>query len=138
MKIKVYSQRGFILLETLLAMGIFSIVVTSIVFAIHSTAELQSTIQRETWVQQQMKRALTEALKYPQTKAEFISQKTISYDELGSQAIVSIEPSEIINDKTNTALKNHYKVIIQLFWYENDIKQVKTLETYHYFPLYQY
>ena len=130
------TAQGFMLLEALLALTIFSISITGIVLAVHATTDLTRTIEREKWVQKQFKNVLTEAVKGKQTQEEFEAGKNITLDEFGAQAIVEVTPS-IIRSVNGTELENLYDVKVSIVWRENSEERLSTLETTHYYPLYQ-
>jgi len=129
-------ERGFVLLEILLALTIFSISVTGIVFALQSSTKLVETVQREAWIQEQFKEVMAEALKSKQTREEFIKEKVITLREFGAEAIVQITPSELENQE-GLILQSLFDMKITITWREDVEKKEAVLETYQYYPLYQ-
>lgn len=124
------------LLEALLAITIFSISITGIVLALQTSSTLVQNVSREAWIQKQLKSALAEALKATQTQEEFEAQKIISLEEFGAETVVDIIPSEM-ESAEGEVLNNLYEVIVTITWLENNNKQEASIDTLHYYPLYQ-
>ncbi len=124
------------LLEALLAITIFSISITGIVLALQTSSTLVQNVSREAWIQKQLKSALAEALKATQTQEEFEAQKIISLEEFGAETVVDIIPSEM-ESAEGEVLNNLYEVIVTITWLENNNKQEASINTLHYYPLYQ-
>ena len=124
------------LLEALLAITIFSISITGVVLALQTSSNLVQSISRESWIQKQLKSSLAEALKATQTQEEFETQKIISLEEFGAEAIVDITPSEL-ESVEGEILNNLYEVKVSITWLENNKTHEASIDTLHYYPLYQ-
>ncbi|MDB9741725.1 hypothetical protein OAB00_02605 [Akkermansiaceae bacterium] len=127
---------GFLLMESLIATGIFAISITGLATAVYQTTELHQVIQRESWVQKQLSNAFYEFTRTPQILADFEKGATYELGEFGAQAVVFVEKSALSSEEA-IPLENLYDLKISVIWYENDKKLTRDLSTTHYFPLYQ-
>jgi len=130
------QRRGFLLLEGLIATAVFAISITGIIFALQTSAAQARSLSRERWVQKQFKNVLTEALKSNRTETEFQEGLNIDLGEFGAQGIVDVTPSELVN-KDEAILSNLYQVKVTIVWYDNNELRQESIETLHYYPLYQ-
>ncbi|WP_411828015.1 type II secretion system protein J [Luteolibacter sp. AS25] len=127
---------GFMLMEAILALAIFSIVITGIVSALNATASLVNTVRSERWIQKQQENVLIEVLKTPMTLEEFQEEKVIPLDSLGAQALVTAIPLQLEN-QDGDILEGLYQVEVTIEWLEGRTKRQSKLTTQHYYPLYQ-
>eukprot|EP00903_Cladosiphon_okamuranus_P004022 g4020.t1 len=88
---------GFMLMEAILALAVFSIVITGIVSALNATASLVNTVRNERWIQKQQQNLLIEVLKMPKTLEEFQEERIIPLDSMGTQATVTAVPLQLEN-----------------------------------------
>ena len=136
---KAKNRKGFLLMESLLAFAIFGIAVTSILIAVHETAEVSNNISQEAKTQLQLKQILTEVLTIPLSEKEFERDEIIDLPE-DTRARVQVTPADDIyanQDISNGPLKQLYTVKITLIWNEGNVEKTKTAETTHYYPLCQ-
>ena len=133
---QIKGPSGFMLLEFLLAIAIFSLSMAGIVWSLHKSSDLLDTVERKEWVQEQLEGALMEALKLDQDKDEFEEGKVYDLDQFGAQAEIIVEEVEL-ESVNGELLKNFYEVTITISWIDEGESDSETLKTYHYWPLYQ-
>jgi len=131
------KRRGFLLLEVLLAMMVFSLAATGIVLALSNAAKLTYDIERDQWVRKHQERILTEVLTSPSTLEEFLEEKVFTLDEFAAEATVTVAETEL-ESSNGTILKNLYDIEIRIKWFEDDEEEESVMRTLHHFPLYQY
>jgi len=106
-------RKGFLLMESLLSFSIFGVAVTSIVVALHQTAEVSQEINFER----------DEIIDLPDAKVR-----------------IEITPhTEILHsdDPTATPLAKMFDINITLYWDEDGSERTKSAHTLHYYPLHQ-
>ncbi|MEO1858083.1 MAG: hypothetical protein ABGY95_12075 [Rubritalea sp.] len=123
-------RTGFMLLEALLAFSIFGIAVTSIVIALHRTAELSQAVVHEQWVKQQAQNLLKEVLTTPRTGNDFARDESFFIDQT-TDARILIEPLEVV-DKDGNKLDEFYTVIITIYWDNDGTRSEQVFSTIHY------
>jgi Tfp pilus assembly protein PilV len=124
------KRSGFLLLEALLAFSIFGIAVTSIVMALHRTAEVSQTIVHDQWITQEAQNILREALTAPRTGNDFTRDDSFSIDEF-TEARILIEPYEAV-DKDENILDELYMVNVTIYWDDDGANAEETFSTIHY------
>lgn len=124
------QAQGFTLLETLLALMIFSMAVVGLVEAVNQLGLTTIHQRRESQVQERMRSLLTERTRLPlpqeeETKAqEGDTTYTIQHQKLQLQ------------DKEGVQIEGLYEVRVTAQWTEGREPQVATVETWLYPPLF--
>ncbi|MFD2159062.1 hypothetical protein ACFSW8_09145 [Rubritalea tangerina] len=118
------------LLEALLAFSIFGIAVTSIVIALHTTAELSQDIVREQWVKQEAQNILKEVITAPRSGNDFERDETYVIDEFTDARIV-VEPLEAVNQDQDI-LDDLYSVTVTIYWDDDGQRAEQSFTTTHY------
>ncbi len=126
-------RRGFVLLEVVLAIGVFAIAATGFVVALHRTDELASMAQRELRITRVLDSALKEALSLPVLEE---GTTTVDLEEMGIEIETLIEPMEIEN-QDGQLLQEMFRIKVTAFWQEGGQPQQRDAETWRYGRLYQ-
>ena len=130
-----HHRRGFMLLEALLAFSIFGIAVTSIVIALHLTAELSQSVVHEQWIKQEAQNILKEVLTAPRTGNDFARDDSFSIDAT-TDANILIEPLEAV-DKDDNQLDELYSVTVTIYWDNDGTRSEQVFSTIHYADMFK-
>lgn len=135
MKFKVSKKkRGFLLLEVVLALGVFAIACTGLTVAFHRMAGAASLAQSELRISRILDSALTEQLSMPMME-EGVTQ--IPVEGTNIELDVVIKPIENMENQDSEILQQMFHIIITAKWYENGEWQERSAETWRYNPMYQ-
>jgi len=126
--------RGFMLLEVLLALGIFSAAAVGFVVAIHRMADVAEMAQRELRVTRILDSALHEALSLPEMEE---GVTTVTVIENGMEIDTRIEPIEDLENKDGALLQNMFRIEVTANWYENGEWRKRSVETLRHGRMYQ-
>lgn len=107
---------AFTLLETLIALGIFSFAVLGLLFALHMTADAAVNVQREKKIRTQMENRLAK-LSIPPFKesSEKNEEDGVSYAEEIRR--------EDVKTKEKSLLQGYWRVQVKAAWEEGTAKQ---------------
>ncbi len=124
-------RRAFTLLETLLALMIFSMAVVGLVEAVNQLGLTAIFQRRESLVQERMRSLLTERtrLPLPDEQETKIQEGDITY-------LVTHHPLEVQN-KDGMPLENFFEVRVTADWMEGREPQQASVHTWLYPPLFQ-
>lgn len=124
------SKRGFTLLETLLALMVFSLAVVALVEAVHQLGTSALLRRREAAVQERMRSLLVENTRLPERPLESsLTEGDVTYT-------VRRSPLELSN-KDGLPLTDLFEVRVTAVWLEGNLKQQATAETWVYPPLFR-
>lgn len=126
--------RGFMLLEVLLALGIFSAAAVGFVVALHRMADVAELSQREMRVTRILDSALHEALSIPLMEE---GTTTVSVIENGMEIDTRIEILENLENKDGQLLQDMFRIEVTANWFENGEWQKRSVETLRYGRMYQ-
>jgi len=134
-------QRGYVLLEIIIALGLFSAVAVSLVKALHMTSRTASLIQDEMKVDRILRSAMVDVLSRPNLEAgsETVDLTEITGDETSfenSQIETIIEPIELENED-GQLLQNMFRIEVIFHWQTDDGWQEQRAETWRYANLYK-
>ncbi len=117
------------LLEVLLALGIFSVGIMSLAICLDRTIEIVNANRRHAAIRQEL-----------QTRLDDLRQSSLSVgvqkendDALGVKYVHEVSLLQIENDE-KTLLNNLYDVKVTASWRENNQEQTDTAEIYVYQP----
>ncbi|MBC7979535.1 MAG: type II secretion system protein [Armatimonadetes bacterium] len=128
------KRNGFLLLEVVLALGIFAIACTGLAVAFHRMAESASLAQTELRITRILDSALTEQLSLP-TLEEGTTQVPIKDSDIELDII--IEPIEDLENQDGEFLQEMFHIKIIANWFENGAWQSRSAETWRYNLMYQ-
>lgn len=127
-------RRGFLLLEVVLALGIFAIACTGLTVAFHRMAESASLAQTELRITRILDSALTEQLSFPNLE-EKITQIPVEGSEI--ELDIVIEPIDDLQNQKGEFLQQMFHIKITANWFESGAWQSRSTETWRYNLMYQ-
>jgi prepilin-type N-terminal cleavage/methylation domain-containing protein len=126
----VKTRRGFTLLETLLALMVFSTAVVALVEAVHQLGEHTLLRRHEAAVQERMRSLLVEHTRRPDDIEEVkLQEGDVSYT-------VTHTPLEL-KDRDGQPLAGLFEVRVTAAWLEGRTQQQASAETWVYPPLFR-
>jgi Tfp pilus assembly protein PilV len=131
------QPRGFLLLEVLLALGVFMMAVTGFTIALHRTSDLATATQRQLRITRLLESALIKAMSMPVLEEGTTSENVAEMANEGMEIETTIEPMEEIENEDGQMLQEMYRVEVVARWFENGIPQEEMAETWRYSRLYQ-
>lgn len=126
--------RGFLLLEVILAMTLFTSAAIGLAIAIHRTSRAAQMTQSELRITRVMESALAEAISVPQLNEGSHSD---SVGDSGIQLTTTITLLNDLKNKEGISLQEMYRVKITAHWLENGAEQERVAETLRYSRMYQ-
>ena len=130
-------RKGFLLLEVLLALGVFGMAATGFAVALHQTADLASTAQRKLKMTRLLESALAEAMSYPVLEEGTTSVAVEEMTEQGLEIETTIELLPEMENEDGQLLQEMYRIEVVARWFENSVQQEQSAETWRYSRLYQ-
>lgn len=134
---------GYVLMEIVIAMGLFATVAVSLVKALHMTSNTASTIQDEIRIEQILDSALTDILSTPRLEegspppvdlTEITGDDTSFFE---GEIKTIVEPLELENED-GQLLQNMFRIKVVFYWRGPDGKwQEQSAETWRYGSLYR-
>ena len=134
-----HSKRaGFLLMEVILALGIFGIAATAFAIALGRTADAAAMAQRRMQIGRILESALTEALSMPALE-EGTTSMTLDEEIGGAQVEVDtlIEPLLEMENQDGQLLQQMFRIQVSAHWYDGGAWMEETAETWRYARLYQ-
>lgn len=130
-------RKGFLLLEVLLALGVFGIAATGFAVALHKTADLASTAQRKLKMTRLLESALAEAMSYPVLEEGTTSVEVDEMVDQGLEIETTIELLPEMENEDGQLLQEMYRIEVVARWFENGQSREQLAETWRYSRLYQ-
>jgi hypothetical protein len=134
-------RTGYVLLEIIIALGLFSAVAVSLVKALHMTSRTASLIQDELRIDRVLRSAMIDVLSTPNLEegSETVDLRDITGDEVSfftGQIETIIEPMELENED-GQLLQNMFRIEVIFHWETEDGWQEQSAETWRYANLYK-
>lgn len=127
------KMRGFVLMEVLMAIALFSLVAVALTKALGQVGNLAVEGRRELHVMNGLQSALMEASKVPNLEeGSYVSEA----DVMGVSYETTVEEMELYNED-GEILNDMWLVRVRAFWVENGEDREDIAEVYRYGPLYQ-
>lgn len=139
---KVKACKGFVLLEIIIAIGLFAAVAVSLVKALQMTSKTAVMIQDGMRVDRVLRSAMTEALANPYLEegTEKVSITELTGDDqsfFSGEIETIVEPMELENED-GQLLQNMYRIAVVFYWRGDDGEwQQQRAETWRYSNLYR-
>lgn len=130
---KCRKKGGWLLMEVVIALGIFSTAVVSFIVVLNQVAELSLLTRQESMVSRLIEGALMEALTVPEIKEE---KYEYQLDETDMVITVDTSPITLVN-KDQSQLEDMWLVKVTARWMQNGEPSEETVETWRYGKLYQ-
>lgn len=134
--------RGYVLLEIIIAIGLFAAVAVSLVKALHMTSQAASVIQDGMRIDRVLRSAMTEALSNPYLEegTQKVKLTDITGDDesfLPGEVETTVEPIELENED-GQVLQNMYRIEVVFYWRGADGEwSEQRAETWRYASLYR-
>ena len=128
------SHPGFLLLEVVLALGVFAIAATGITVSFHRMGQAASLAQQELRITRILDSALTQQLSLP-TLQESTTQVPIPDTDIELDIIIA--PIKNLENLKGEPLREMYRITITANWFANGTPQTRTAETWRYNLMYQ-
>lgn len=127
------STRGFMLLEVLLALGVFSAAAVGFAIALHRMAATAEMAQREMRITRILDSALLETLSLPAME-EGVTTTTVA--ENGMEIDTRIEIVDDLENQDGALLQDIFRIEVTANWFENGEWQKRSVETLRYGRMY--
>ena len=140
--VKAKPSRGFVLLEIVIALGLFAAVAVSLVKALHMTSQTAAMIQDGMRVDRVLRSAMTEALSNPYlkegTQKVDIAELTGDDKSFFSGELETIVEALELENEDGQLLQNMYRVEVIFYWRSSDGEwQEQGAEPWRYGNLYR-
>ena len=132
--IKGRSKSGFVMLEVLIATGLFAIVGTALVVALNDIEELTFKLHREQRLSRILDSELRRAMTLPNLEE---GVETIDMEELGVEIETLIEPIEEMENQDGQVLSNMFRIRVTAYWEAGDTYENISTESWRYARLYR-
>jgi type II secretory pathway pseudopilin PulG len=135
--LKVESYRrsgGFLLLEVVLALGVFAIACTGLTVAFHRMAGAAQLAQSELRITRILDSALTEQMSFPTLE---VGVAQIPVEGTDIELDVEIAPIEDLQNQDGEILQQMFHITVTANWFESGAWQSRSVETWRYNPMYQ-
>lgn len=128
------QRKGFLLLEVVLALGVFAIACTGLTVAFHRMADAASLAQSELRITRILDSALTEQLSFP-TVEEGVTQIPVEGTDI--ELDVEIVPLEDLENQDGELLQQMFHITVTANWFESGEWQTRSVESWRYNLMYQ-
>lgn len=134
----VSTKKGFLLLEMILALGIFGIAATGFIIALHRMGAVAAQSQEEMRITRILDGALEETLSLPVLEE---GETSVNVAEMGDEARMElITRVTLLNDLENEdgqLLQEMYNIEVDARWFGNGAWQERKVHTWRYGRMYQ-
>lgn len=127
-------RRGFLLLEVVLALGVFGIAATGFAVALQRMARAAEMAQQELRITRILESALDEAISMP-TLEEGRTTTTVSESNIELDTEIEIIPD--LQSEEGNALQEMYRVNVTAHWFQDGVWEERSVETWRFGRMYQ-
>ncbi len=128
------ARRGFLLLEMILALAVFSMAATGFIVALHQMGKTASLAQSELRITRILESALDETLSLPVLEE---GENSTEVGETGIQLTTSIKLMDDLKNQDGQLLQEMYHIEVRARWFENAMAQERIVGTWRYGRMYQ-
>ena len=128
------ENRGFLLLEMVLALAVFGIAATGFAVALQKMADAAGLAQSELQITRILDSALDETLSLPVLEE---GETNSSVGETGIELDTTIKLLDDLQNEEGQALQEMYLIKIEARWFSNGQWQDRSVETWRYGRMYQ-
>jgi len=128
------NNRGFLLLEMVLALAVFGIAATGFAVALNRMAKVAALAQSELRITRILDSALDETLSLPVLEEGVTDSKA---GDTGVDLVTTIEPLTDLQNEEGQLLQQMFLIKIEAKWFENSEWQNRIVETWRYGLMYQ-
>lgn len=134
-------RAGYVLMEIVIALGLFSAVAVSLVKALHMTSQTAALIQDQMRIDRVLRSAMIDALSNPNLEEGSVTEDLaqITGDDssfTNAQIETIVEPMEKENED-GQLLQNMFRIEVVFYWENDDGWQEQRAETWRYGNLYK-
>jgi hypothetical protein len=127
-------RRGFMLMESILALSLFAIVGVALITALHEIGRMAYDARREG----RLARILDSELRFAMMVPVLEEGETVkALDEFDLEITTIVEPMLEVENQDGVLLQQMYRVEVQASWYENNEWNEMFVESWRYARLYQ-
>ncbi len=131
------GRRGFLLLEMILALAVFSMCITGFVVALNRMAKLAALAQNEMKITRFMDSALDETLSLP-TLEEGTTESDITESGLDITFTTTVELLDDMQNEEGQILQEMYHITVKASWMDaNRERYERQVDTWRYGRMYQ-
>lgn len=128
-------RKGFLMLEVILALAVFSTAATGFIVAIRKMGMVAQLAQSEMRITRIMESSLSEAVSRPTMEEGTTSINLVEGD---TEVITKIESmQDQLQNQDGQALQEMYLITVTAHWIENNEVQERTARTWRYSRMYQ-
>ena len=128
------ARRGFLLLEVVLALGVFGIAATGFAVAIQKMGKAAAAAQEELRVTRILESALDEAISMPLLEEGTTSIKVFDTD---IDLDTSIRLIEDLESEDGQLLQEMYRITVTAYWFRDGVPEERSVETWRFGRMYQ-
>ncbi len=128
------SANGYLLLEVVLAMGIFALAATGFSIALQKSADASDMAAREMQVTRILQSSLDEAISIPNLEEGEFSQKL---EERSMEIVTRYEKMEEIENKDGQLLQEMWRITVTAYFMQGNTQLNRSAVTWRYGRLYQ-
>jgi len=129
-----HGRRGFLLLEVILALGVFGIAATGFAVALHRMAAAAQMAQNELRITRILDSALDETLSLPVLEE---GEVTSSVGETGIELKTSVTPLDKLENDEGQLLQEMFAIKVEARWRADGQWKQRDVETWRYGRMYQ-
>lgn len=128
-------RRGYLLLEVVLAMGIFAMVAAGFTMALHKAADASDMAAREMQITRVLESSLDEALSVPVLEE---GEEVQELEERSMEIVTLYERMEDeLENKDGQVLQEMWRITVTAYFVENGTEMSRSAVTWRYGRLYQ-
>jgi len=128
------QAKGFLLLEVVLALGVFSLAAVGFTMALHKAADAADMTAREIQVTRILESALDEAISVPVLEE---GEATVDIDERSMQVLTRYEKMEEMENQDGQLLQEMWRITVTASYVEGGNRLERSAITWRYGRLYQ-
>lgn len=126
--------RGYLLLEVVLAMGIFALAATGFTIALQKAADASDMAAREMQVTRMLQSSLDAAISIPVLEEGEVSEK---FEERGMEIVTKYEKMEEMENQDGQLLQDMWRITVTAYFLQGNTELSRTAVTWRYGRLYQ-
>jgi hypothetical protein len=128
------QSRGYLLLEVVLAMGIFAMAATGFTIALHKAADASDLMSREMQITRILQSSLDEAISVPVLEEKSM---TVTLDERNMEIETIYEKMEEMENQDGQLLQDMWRVTVICHYFQDNNEMARQAITWRYGRLYQ-
>ncbi|TAE92091.1 MAG: type II secretion system protein [Verrucomicrobia bacterium] len=127
-------QSGYLLLEVVLAMGLFALAATGFTRALQSAADASDMAAREMQVTRILQSSLDEALSLPVLEE---GETTEDLEEREMRIVTNFERIEDLENQQGQLLQDMWRITVTAYFRQGTVELTRSATTWRYGRLYQ-